>query len=54
MYKKSDLFEEPSDNNICEVTWYDNNRKVDIITRKSEKVDFLKNYKRVSDRKSVV
>lgn len=48
MYKKLALFEEPNDNNICEVTWYDNDRKVDIITRKNKKVDFLKNYKRVS------
>lgn len=48
MYKKTDLFREPSNNSKCTVTWYDNNRKVDIITRKSEKADFLKKYKRVS------
>ena len=48
MYKKLALFEEPNDNSICEVTWYDNDRKVDIITRKNRKADFLKQYKRIS------
>lgn len=48
MYKRFAFFEEPSDNSICEVTWYDNDRKVDIITRKNRKAEFLKKYKRVS------
>lgn len=48
MISISEEFIEPGDNDYQILTWYDNNTRVEVVTRKNNKTNFLSKYRRIS------